>query len=131
MSNERTIPSSEPKSATTFTLLSNGNEVSRAYQVLSIVVTRELNRIPAALVMLLDGEASRQTFNISNQPDFEPGAELEIKAGYRGTDETIFKGLVIRHSIKVRKSTSVLVIEAKDKAVKMTTQVKSGYFKDT
>jgi Rhs element Vgr protein len=130
MSNERTIPSPAPKSVSTYTLLSNGNEVSRAYQVLSIVVTKELNRIPSALLTLLDGEASRQTFNISNQPDFEPGAELEIQTGYRGTEETIFKGIVIRHSIKVRKNTSVLVIEAKDKAVKMTTHVKSNYFKD-
>ena len=130
MSNERTIPSSAPKSVSTYKLLSNGNEVSRAYQVLSIVVTKEINRIPSAQLTLLDGEASRQTFNISNQPDFEPGAELEIQAGYRGTEETIFKGIVIRHSIKVRKSTSVLVIEAKDKAVKMTTHVKSNYFKE-
>ncbi|HVY69609.1 MAG TPA: type VI secretion system tip protein VgrG [Verrucomicrobiae bacterium] len=131
MSNERTIPSAAPKSVATFTLLSNGNQVSRSYQVLSIVVTKEINRIPTAMVLLLDGEASRQTFNVSNQPDFEPGAELEIQAGYRGSEESIFKGIVIRHSIKVRKGSSVLVIEAKDKAIKMTTQVKSAYFKET
>lgn len=131
MSNERTIPSSAPKSVSTFTLLSNGNPVSRTLQVLSLVVTRELNRIPSAHLILLDGEASRQTFAASNQPDFEPGAELEIQAGYRGTEETIFKGLVVRHSIKVRQKTSVLVVEAKDKAVALTTRLKSAYFRDT
>lgn len=128
MSNTRTIPSAAPKSASTFTLLSNGNEVSRAYQVLSITVNKQVNRIPAATIILLDGEASQQTFNISNQADFEPGAELEIKAGYRGNEDSIFKGIVIGHSIKVRKKTSVLMIEARDKAVKMTTRLKSRYF---
>jgi Rhs element Vgr protein len=131
MSNERTIPSAAPKSVCTFTLLSDGNEVSRAYQVLSIVVTKELNRVPSAILTLIDGEASKETFEISNQPDFQPGAELEIQAGYRGTEESIFKGIVIRHSIKIRKNTSVLVIEAKDKAVKMTTHIKSKYYRDT
>ena len=59
------------------------------------------------------------------------GKEIEIKMGYRGTDEIVFKGIVIRHGIKVRKKTSVLVIECKDKAIKMTVACKSKYFKET
>ncbi|MEQ1676516.1 MAG: type VI secretion system tip protein VgrG [Chitinophagaceae bacterium] len=131
MANEREIPSDEPKSVATFTILSGGTEVSKEYHVLSIVVNREINRIASATIIMLDGEASKETFEISNKAEFEPGKEVEIKMGYRSNEETVFKGIVIRHGIKVRKKTSVLVIECKDKAVKMTTACKSKYFKET
>lgn len=130
MPNERTIPSDAPKTVATFTILSNGTAVSKAFHVLSVVVNKEVNRLPSATIILLDGEASQQTFHISSQPDFEPGKEIEIKAGYRSDEETIYKGIVIKHSIKVRKKNSVLVIECRDKAVKMTVTCNSRYFKD-
>lgn len=130
MPNERTIPSEASKSVCTFTILSGGNAVSRTYQVLAIAVSKEINRIPTATIVLVDGEPSKQTFAISNTTDFEPGKEIEIKAGYRSNEKTIFKGIVIRHGIKVRKTSSVLMVECKDKAVKMTVTSKSKYFKD-
>ena len=130
MPNERTIPSDGSKSVATFTILSAGTEVSKQYHVLSITVNKEVNRISSATIILLDGEASEQSFTISNQPDFEPGKEIEIKAGFSSQEETIFKGIVIKHGIKVRKKNSVLMIECKDKAVKMTGAFKSNYYKE-
>ena len=59
-----------------------------------------------------------------------PGREIEIKAGFSSQEETIFKGIVIRHGIKVRKNNSVLVVDCKDKAVKMTGACKSASYKD-
>jgi Rhs element Vgr protein len=130
MPNERTIPSEGSKSVATFTILSGGSEVSREYHVLSVTVNKEVNRIASATIILMDGEASAQSFNISNQPDFEPGKEIEIKAGFSSQEETVFKGIVVRHGIKVRKNNSVVVIDCKDKAVKMTGACKGAYFKE-
>lgn len=130
MPNERMITSDGAKSVATFTILSAGNAVSKQYHVLSITVNKEVNRIASATLILLDGEASEQSFQISNQPDFEPGKEIEIKAGFSSQEETIFKGIVIKHGIKVRKKNSVLVIECRDKAVKMTGACKSAYYKE-
>ncbi len=130
MPHERIIPSEGAKSVATFTILSAGNKVSRQYHVLSIVVNKEVNRISSATIIMLDGDASEQSFNISNQPDFEPGNEIEIKVGFSNQEETIFKGIVIKHGIKVRKNNSVLVIECKDKAVRMTGACKSAYYKE-
>ncbi len=130
MPNERVIPSEAPKTVATFTILSAGSEVSREYHVLSIVVNKEVNRIPSATIILLDGEPAKQTFAISNEPLFEPGKEIEIKAGYRSSEETIFTGIVIKHAIKVRNHNSVLVIECRDKAVKMTGKIRNRYFRD-
>lgn len=130
MANERIIPSDAPKSAATFSILSEGTAVSRTYNVLSIVVNKEVNRIASATIIMADGNPAQESFEISNTADFEPGKEIEIKAGYRANEETIFKGIVIKHGIKVRKNGSLLIIECKDKAVKMTNICKCKYFHD-
>jgi hypothetical protein len=52
MPNERLIPSDQPKSVATFTLLSGGAELPKTHQVLSIAVSREINRIPSAVIVI-------------------------------------------------------------------------------
>jgi phage protein D len=130
MPNERNIPSDKPKSVVTHTILSGDTEVSRKYQLLSIVVNKEINRIPTATLVYVDGEPSRQTFELSSKADFEPGKEIEIQVGYSNDEKTLFKGIVIKHSIRVRDKNSLLIVECKDKAVKMTVACKSKYFVD-
>lgn len=130
MPNDRTIPSDRPKSVATFTVLSGGAEVARTRHMLSMVVDREVNRIPAATLVYLDGEPSRQGFEGSDAVDFEPGREIEIKAGYRSDEKTLFKGVVVRHGIKVRKGGAMLVVECRDKAHRMTVAARSRYFRD-
>lgn len=128
MSNQRSIPAGTVTDVATFTILSNGTEVPRECQVLSIDVMLEVNRIPAATIVLQDGEAAAEQFSWSNRADFSPGREIEIKAGYRSNETAIFKGIVIKQGIKVRRNTSLLVVECRDKAVKLTLGEKSRYF---
>jgi Rhs element Vgr protein len=127
MPNERNIPSDKPKSVVTHTIISGGTEVSKQYQLLSIVVNKEVNRIPTATLVYTDGEPSKQSFELSGKADFEPGKEIEIKAGYSSDEKLLFKGIVIKHSIRIRNKNSVLIIECKDKAVKMTAACKNKY----
>lgn len=129
--NERMIPSEAARSVATFTLLSDDVEVSRTYQVLSILVQKELNRIPFATILLVDGDPAAETFPVSNAPDFEPGKTMEIKLGYSSHEETVFRGVVVKHGIKVRKGTAVLAVECRDAAVKMTLSPKCKYTRDT
>ena len=131
MANERTIPSDKPKTVVTKTILSAGTEVSQKYQLLSIIVNKEVNRIPVATLVYIDGEPSKQSFELSSEADFEPGKEIEIKVGYSSDEQTVFKGIVIKHSIKVRKKNSLLIVECKDKAVKMTAACKNKYALET
>jgi Rhs element Vgr protein len=131
MPNERNIPSDKPKSVVTHTIISGGTEVSKQYQLLSIIVNKEVNRIPMATLVYTDGEPSKQSFELSGKADFEPGKEIEIKAGYSSDEKLLFKGIVIKHSIRVRNKNSVLIIECKDKAVKMTAACKNKYTLDT
>ena len=124
------IPSEGSKTVVTATVLSAGTEVSATLHLLSLVVQKEVNRIPSALLVIADGDPASQTFEVSNKADFEPGKEIEIKLGYEAAEETVFKGIVVKHSIKTRAKNSVLLVECRDKAAKMTAVCKSNYFRD-
>ena len=105
----------------TFELLVDGTSFEQFYDVLSITVLNELNRITTATITIRDGTPAGQDFPISDASTFVPGATIEIQAGFDSTNATIFKGIVTGHSVRcVNVGGPELVIEAKDEAVKMT-----------
>ena len=128
MNNSGVIQTSKSPDLVTFKILTEGDELSKVYQVKSITVTKEVNRIPTAKIILIDGEASERDFKLSNEDVLIPGKKIEITAGYHSDEETIFKGIIIKHNLKIRSSTAHLIIECKDEAVKMTIGRKSRYF---
>ncbi len=131
MSDERIIPSDGQVSTVTHTLLLDGNELPPTLEVLSIHTENEANRIPTARVVLRDGDAAAEDFPLSNGNDFKPGGEIEIKAGYSSNESTIFKGIIVKHGIRVREhGSSALIVDCRDEAVKMTIGRRSRYFVD-
>jgi len=130
MNNSGVIQTSKSADLVTHKILIEGKELSKTYQVKSIVVQNEVNRIPMAQIILIDGEASERDFKLSNEDLLIPGKKIEITAGYHNDEETIYKGIIIKHSIKIKSSTSLLIIECKDEAVKLTIGRKSRYFYD-
>lgn len=129
MSDERVIPTPAPADLPSFRIISDGQEVSPEYHIVSITVSRSVNKIPTARLMILDGDTSKEDFEISNSDDFVPGKEIEILAGYHSDETTMFKGIIISHSIKAHSAgPSLLVIECRDKAVKMTIGRKNAYY---
>ena len=128
MNNSGVIQTSKSDDLITFKVLTEGEELSKIYEVKSIAVMKEVNRIPTAKIVLIDGEASKREFALSNEELLIPGKEIEITAGYHSDEETIFKGIIIKHNVKIRANSSQLIIECKDEAVKMTVGRKSKYF---
>ncbi len=128
MNSTGTIQTSKSADLVTFKILIEGEELSKSYEVKSITVSKEVNRIPTAQIILIDGDASERDFKLSNEDLLIPGKEVEITAGYHSDEETIFKGTVIKHNLRIRASSAQLVIECKDEAVKMTVGRKSKYF---
>ncbi len=118
-------------SVVTPTVLSEGKTMDPAYEILSIDVSREVHRIPRAELHLDDGHAARQSFPISDSELFAPGKEIEIKLRYEGgADETVFKGMVVRHGVEASASGSALVVQMKDAAVKLTGPRHSAVFRE-
>lgn len=130
MNNSGVIQTSKSADLVTHKLLIEGNELSGIYQIMSIVVHNEVNRIPMAQIVLIDGDAAAQDFKLSNEDLLIPGKKIEIKAGYHSDEETIYKGIVVKHSIKIKDNSSLLIVECKDEAVKLTIGRKSKYFYD-
>ncbi|MBS1614772.1 MAG: type VI secretion system tip protein VgrG [Bacteroidetes bacterium] len=128
--NQRIIPSEAPRSVATYSILSDGTAVSRQYHVVSILCHKEVNRIPFATIILNDGDPAEESFPISNAEDFEPGKTIEIKLGYRSQEETVFKGIVVKHGVKARQGSGMLVVECRDAAVKMTISPKCKYSRE-
>ena len=131
MPEERVIQTARSADLVTSKILVDGEVVPSTVQVLNIVVEKELNRVPTATLFMRDGDPAAQDFPLSNQDLFLPGKEIEIKAGYHSDEETLFKGIVIKHSLKIRNNQSLLIIECKDKALKLTVGRKSNYYSDS
>ena len=128
MDNSRTIDTSQSADLVTFKVLIEGTELPATHAVQNITIEKEVNRIPFAQLVFFDGEAAEQDFTLSNEDLLVPGNAIEIQAGYHSDEASVFKGIIIKHSIKIRENTSVLIIECRDEAVKMTLGRKSHYF---
>ncbi|WPQ62260.1 type VI secretion system tip protein VgrG [Chitinophaga sancti] len=123
------IPNDSQHDVATYTLLVDGTAVSPDYQILSITVTKEINRIPMARIILRDGEAADKTFAISDEDLFVPGKSMVIRIGRDGDNQQVFKGIITRHAIKIKENgNGELHIECRDDAMRMTLGRHSRYF---
>jgi Rhs element Vgr protein len=127
MSDPSVIPTPATPDVCTMALLIGGQAIPGTLHVLSLAVSRELNRIPSASIQIEDGEAAKATFAASSSDNFLPGKQIEIQLGYRSQNKTVFKGTIVKQHIKVRKSGSVLAVDCFADAVKATGARKSRY----
>ena len=117
----------------TATILSDGSKIDPEYHLLSIDIIKAVNKISLAQLILLDGDAAKQEFKISDTEFFKPGKELEIKLRYEDNakdEATVFKGIILRHSVQADQNRSLLTIESKDAAFKLIPKRKSAVFRD-
>lgn len=127
----RTIPTQASTDLATFRIFTNGTELATNIAIVSLAVSKAVNKIPTAKLVLSDGNMAKEDFELSASEDFIPGTEIEIHAGYHSIEDPIFKGIVIKHGIKFRsEQNSELILEMKDVSIKMTVGRKSKYFVD-
>lgn len=125
------IPNNSRHDVTTFEILLGEGQAAMnpAYQVMSVSIVKEINRIPVAKIIIRDGDASERTFEISESEDFLPGKKIQINIGFDGDNKKAFKGIITRHAIKVRENGhGELIVECRDESVKMTIGRHSRYF---
>lgn len=126
----RTIPTNQTPDTTTVTVKVGGEELSREIGIEEITINKEINKIPWAKIRIADGDQSIEDFAVSNQDTFIPGKEIEILFGYRSDTKTLYKGIVTNHSNYIAPKKSALLIECKDKAVKLTIGRKNKHYND-
>ena len=118
------------------TVTANGTAIQDKYQLESIQVHHEINRISWAELVLLDGSTTEEEGGVpgdfpgSESDSFVPGAVVVISAGYGITPVTqIFSGIIVKQAIQAREDgTFTLTITCKHNAVKMTINKKDAVF---
>ncbi len=120
-------PLVEESNLVSYSILSNGKEVT--YEIMSINVTLQINKLATAEITVRDGSAANQTFEVTDSDTFKPGAEIEIKLGYQSLNDSIFKGIVTKESITVSDgSVSSLKVVCKDKSEVLTMNKETANF---
>lgn len=122
------MPSPQPSGLVNFKVFAGGSELPGEYQISSITIHKEANRIASAEIYFIDGDPNLQEFKLSDKSDLDPGNEIEIKAGYDTDADPIFKGMIVKHGIKIRGGSTYTVIECKDKAILMTVENNSDIY---
>ncbi|MDI1478922.1 type VI secretion system tip protein VgrG [Polyangium sp. y55x31] len=98
-----------------------GEDVPREHHLVAATVTKTANRVASARLVYSDGSASQGNFALASAETFAPGSEIEILAGPNDEPVSLFKGIVVRQSIKVReKGGSQLVVDCRHAAFKLT-----------
>lgn len=124
-------PELHTEGAVRLTLFSEGAALDVSMQIISVTITRAINQVPTARLVIADGDMPNREFPISDSPHCKPGAAIEIKAGYDDDGELLFSGIVIKHAVQITgQNDTRLVIECHDKAVKMTVGRKNANFID-
>ncbi len=99
---ELIIPNPSPHDVVSYNILIEGQAMNPSYQILSLSIMKEINRIPVVKIMLRDGDAASRNFEISNTDELIPGKKIIIKIGFDGTNAQVFKGIITKQSIQVK-----------------------------
>lgn len=126
----RQLPLPQGADVVNYVIKVDGEAIPRQLQLLSLTTSKAIGRIPSARLVLVDGDPAAGTFAASEGDLFVPGNALEILLGYRSEQTTVFKGVIVRHSIRSRSGGSSLVLECRDQALAMTLQARSRYFSE-
>nr|WP_315249088.1 type VI secretion system tip protein VgrG [uncultured Duganella sp.] len=118
MADSPTVGASGPLS---LTITCDGAAKDDNVQVASIEVRHGANRIPSAVITIIDGDMPNGVFPVSDGDAFKPGALIVISAGYDSVVKPIFTGVVVKHALRIDgDNEAVLVVECRDKALAMT-----------
>lgn len=130
--NERTIPIETSYHVASFDIFINDQQVDPGYQVMMISIVKGINKISSAKIVFRDGDAASETFSLSENENFMPGKKIQIKLGRDSRNSQMFRGLITKHSIRLREDGDTeMVLECKDEAVKMTLGRRNFYYEDS
>lgn len=114
----------------TYSLLVDGTAVSGSIEIVSIETCQEINKITRASLVIVDGEPDAANFAVSSSNVFLPGKTIEISLGYDSNNVNVFKGIIISNAQTASDNGSLLVVECRDTAVKMTLDKNSKHYNE-
>jgi phage protein D len=119
---------------TSFDIKVGGKSLPTDLLVMKILVKSEVNKIAKAYVSIAGGKSYENLFPESEIASFAPGKTVDISLGYAQKNVKVFSGIITKHSIDIGvdylsfSSRNLLLLEASDKAIKMTIGKKSELY---
>lgn len=130
MPEERIIPAVQ--TVAEFVIKVNGTEIPRTIGTLLVHVSKVVNKVSQAKLILEDYDADSAAFPQSNGDLFVPGNSVEILAGDPEEQTAVFSGMIIKQALSIRPHAAPqLTVECRHKAVKITVGRKSAVFHDS
>lgn len=108
----------------------NATELDTTVNVLSILIHKEVNKIPFARIRFRDGEVATGDFPLADGATLVPGVRIRISLGYDADDTVLFEGIITTLTEKISAVSSEMIIEARDPAVKMTITQNNHHYND-
>ena len=119
-----------------FAVKVDGTQIETKYKLFRIQTFKEVNKLSRATISIIGGNPKENNFDESEESIFATGSEVEISLGYDQSNEIVFKGIISKHALKIKKdfqsvsTNNLLVIECVDKAVKLSNTYTTEIYED-
>ena len=119
-----------------FAVKVDGTQIETKYKLFRIQTFKEVNKLSRATISIIGGNPKENSFDESEESIFATGSEVEISLGYDQSNEIVFKGIISKHALKIKKdfqsvsTNNLLVIECVDKAVKLSNTYTTEIYED-
>lgn len=121
-------PNNDTNGVVRHSILSGGNAVGLAFQLISFTIRREVNRIGKALLVFEAGDMPGANIPESEDDAFLPGKEISVAAGYGDQEDVLFEGLVISHQVAIDGQDCTLQVECREYAFQTTQNKRNHVF---
>ena len=129
-------PSDSLNQLASFSVKIDGSTIENTYKVFRISTVKEVNKLSRATIEIIGGDPKKNEFEESEASMFSTGSTVEISLGYDQSNTAVFKGIISKHSLKIKKgfqtktANNLLVLECVDVAIKLTNTYTTEIYED-
>lgn len=110
----------------TYTIKVDGASIPDIIEIKKIKIEQPINRVSKTIISVIDGDAAKETFEVSSSKVFVPGNKISIEVGYDSENKILYKGIITKQSLNISDTDGALLeVECRDEAVKMLVGRKS------
>jgi len=124
------VPMIRAGNVVSLTVNIEGTQLPTTVPILALEIVSEANRVPYARLRIGDGDSARGDFTRSSGQLFVPGNKIDVLAGYNGSSDPVFSGVVVSQRLVVRRGTSWLEVDCRDPVFRMTLVRQNRYFEN-
>ncbi|MCC8186749.1 MAG: hypothetical protein LIP08_04355 [Bacteroides sp.] len=114
-----------------FTVCSEGVAIGDRMGVISVHISRAVNRVGRCTIVLDAGDMPSGEVPESDDDTFAPGKDICVEAGYDDEESVVFEGMVTTHGLTIGEGNeSRLVVECREYTYLLTLGRKNRVFED-